>query len=216
MSPKPTRTGKTLGPFRSHLRRDAARRARLTLALIGAPICALLGGCVSTTTVVLTPSPQLPVCDRTATALVLWAPQWRPDQKDVAQREEAAATGFEDFLTASGCFARSELKRMPDLGSAAVAAQLNGAAGGFTRVVTIGVRELGPVVKLLSSAAVMEGGTEVVLQVATYAVSGAGSPREFTVHWKNGGPGVLKGVAGLPSDMQAALHAGLQPGAIAK
>jgi len=32
------------------------------------------------------------------------------------------------------------------------------------------------------------------------------------VHWAHGGPGVIKGVATLPQDMQAALAAGLQPG----
>lgn len=36
-------------------------------------------------------------------------------------------------------------------------------------------------------------------------------PRAFTVHWRHGGPGVVKGVASLPADMDAALRAGLQP-----
>jgi len=172
----------------------------------------VLGGCASTT-VTLTPAAQAPVCDAQATALVLWAPQWRTDQKDVAPREQAAAVGLQRFLADSGCFARAELKRLPDLEPATVQAQAGAAGSGFTQLLTIGVRELGPVVKLLSSAAGVEGGTVVVLQVASYALPGLVDRREFTIHWANGGPGVLKGVASLPSDMQAALQAGLQAGA---
>jgi hypothetical protein len=36
-------------------------------------------------------------------------------------------------------------------------------------------------------------------------------PRAFTVQWRNGGPGVVKGVATLAQDLQAALAAALQP-----
>lgn len=176
---------------------------------------ALLAGCASTA-ITLNPSPQAPVCESTATALVLWAPEWRPDQKDVVDRGVAAATGLKTFFGGSGCFARSELRRIPSLSPAAVSAQVASEAGQFTRVVVIGVRELGPVVKLLSSAALVEGGTEVVLQVFTYSVPGVVQPREFTVHWRNGGPGVLKGIASLPDDIQAALLAGLQPNRAAK
>jgi len=176
---------------------------------------ALLAGCASTA-VTLNPSPQAPVCDATVAALVLWAPVWRPDQKDVVDREAAAATGLQNFFGSSGCFARAELRRVSSLGPAAVSAQRASGAGPFTHVVVIEVRELGPVVKLLSSAALVEGGTEVVLQVTTYAVPGEVPAREFTVHWRDGGPGVVKGVASLPADMQAALFDGLQPAKAAK
>lgn len=171
---------------------------------------ALLAGCASTA-ITLNPSPQAPVCERTATALVLWATEWRPDQKDVLAREAAATTGMQNFFAGSGCFARSDVRRISSLNPTAVSAQLASETGPFTRVVVIGVRELGPVVKLLSSAALVEGGTEVVLQVITYPLPRAAQPREFTVHWRNGGPGVVKGVSSLPGDMQAALLAGLQP-----
>lgn len=186
---------------------------RFIHVLVSALSSLLAAGCASTTAA-LSPSPQTPVCDRAATALVLWAPDWRPDQKDAAQREEAAETGINNFLAQSGCFARSELRRLPDLSQPSVAAQAVLGASQFTRIVGIGVRELGPVVKLFSSAALVEGGTEVVLQVSEYAVPGVTRSREFTVHWRNGGPGVVKGVASLPADMQAALQAGLQPGAV--
>ena len=192
---------------------------------IGAGVCAaVLAACASTTgttTVTLTPSPQAPVCDRTATALVLWAPQWRPDQKDVAQREAAAAAGLARFIDTSGCFARAQVRRLADTSAASVDAQAGTAAAeAFSQVVVIRVRELGPVVRLLSSVALVEGGTEVVLHVSTRSLRPAGvagpAAREFTVHWQQGGPGVVKGVASLPADMQAALAAGLQPEAAAK
>ncbi len=172
---------------------------------------ALIAGCASTT-VSLTPPQPRPVCDPSAAALVVWAPQWRPDQKDIAEREAAAATGLKDFLAAADCFARSEARRVPDLTAATVGAQATNTIGGHTRLVAIGVRELGPTVKLLSSAALVEGGTEVVLHVTDYSVPAAMPVREFTVHWKHGGPGVVKGVASLASDMQAALRAGLRAG----
>lgn len=174
--------------------------------------CALLAACASTA-VTFTPSPQTPVCDRTATALVLWAPQWRPDQKDVAAREAAAASGLERFFADSGCFARTALRRGSDLSPATVTSQWAASGGQFDTVLTIAVRELGPVVRLFSSAALVEGGTEVVLHVSVRAGPTVGPARAFTVHWRNGGPGVVKGVASLPDDMDAALHAGLQPAA---
>jgi hypothetical protein len=170
----------------------------------------VIAGCASTT-VVLAPSPQPPVCNATAAALVLWAPQWRPDQKDAAEREAAASAGLEEFIRGSGCFARAELRRALSVTSPLVSEPTAAATGQFDKVVVIAVRELGPVVKLLSSASLIEGGTQVVLQVEEYALPGVIQRRAFTVQWQNGGPGVVKGVASLPRDMQAALVAGMQP-----
>lgn len=180
------------------------------LLRLTACITALLAGCAHTT-VTLTPSPQTPVCDPTASALVLWAPQWRPDQKDVPQREAMAHAGLQDFLADSQCFARSELRRLPDLEPQTISAQLDPAAAQFKLVVLIAVHELGPVVKLLNSAALVDGGTEVVLRVKTYPAPDFAPSREFIAHWRNGGPGVVKGVGSLPGDMRAALRAALQP-----
>lgn len=80
----------------------------------------------------------------------------------------------------------------------------------------IAVRELGPVVRLLSSAALVEGSTHVVLDVTEYSPPASTNPREFSVNWQNGGPGVIKGVSSLPADMEAALAAALQPEGSAK
>lgn len=170
----------------------------------------LLTGC-ATTAFVLTPAPQEPVCDPTATVLVLWTTRWRPDQKDVVEREKAAEAGMNHFFQDSGCFSRQEIRHVSSLNPAAVAFGLESTGGRFMRVVTIEIRELGPVVKLLTSAALVEGSTEVVLHVGVHSLQPEGQAREFSVSWRNGGPGVVKGVASLPSDLSAALRAGLQP-----
>jgi len=183
--------------------------ARSVVAWFATLVATLLAACASTT-VTLTPSPQSPVCERSAKALVLWMPLWRPDQKDVAAREAAAAAGLNSFFASSHCFARTELRRVNSLNHVTITEQSE-QSGPFDTVVTITVRELGPVVKLLSSASLIEGGTEVVLQVTARSVASSGATREFMVHWRNGGPGVVKGVASLPSDMSAALRSGLQP-----
>ena len=175
--------------------------------------CTLAAGCASTISVQLQPSPQAPVCDASAQALVLWAPRWRPDQKDVPAREDAAAAGLNNFLARSGCFAHAELRRVPALTPAAVQAELGRSGGAVGLVVGIEVRELGPVLKLMSSAALVDGGTEVLLSISVYSTQSAAELRQFTVNWQDGGPGVVKGVASLPADMRAALRAGLQPGA---
>jgi hypothetical protein len=182
---------------------------RLSRLLFSVAATVVAASC-ATTTVTLQPSPQLAVCAPSAVALVVWAPQWRPDQKDVFAREEAAATGLKNFLAQSGCFARSELRRVPDLHQPTVRSQL-ATVGSVSRVVGVEVRELGPVVKLLSSAALVEGGTQAVIRVVEYSPDFAVEQRQFTVHWQSGGPGVVKGVASLPEDMQRALNAGLQP-----
>ena len=185
---------------------------RAALRVLGLATCVVVAGCASTT-VTVTPSPQAPVCDARAAALVLWATEWRADQKDVQDREAAAASGLDEFFRRSGCFARSELRRVSDVAPSTVAAQAPDARGGaFDVVVAIAVRELGPVVKVLASPALVDGGTEVVLQVSSWGPPDAAKPRVFTVHWQNGGPGVVKGVESLPRDMQEALAAGLLRG----
>ncbi len=172
--------------------------------------CALLVSCASTT-VTFTPSPQTPVCNSSASSLVLWAPQWRPDQKDVPEWEVAAEAGLKNFLQSSGCFARFELRRLSSMTPATADVKVGSAHGQFNKVIAITVRELGPVIRLLSSSALINGGTEVVLQIAEYLPPGETQIRTFTVYWQNGGAGMVKGVESLPEDMRAALVMGLQP-----
>jgi len=180
--------------------------------LAAAGLLLVLAGCVSTTTVTLTPGPQRPVCDASARALVLWQPRWRPDQKDMAARETAAADGLASFVASAGCFASATLQRLPDNAANRVPPLLVEPGAGPDTVVVVTVRELGPTLALGASPALVDGATEVRLDLA---VSTRAQPvlRAFTVHWRNGGPGVVKGVATLAQDMQAALAAALQPAA---
>ncbi|OYY74843.1 MAG: hypothetical protein B7Y40_02515 [Gammaproteobacteria bacterium 28-57-27] len=175
---------------------------------MGIALCSLLTGCASTT-INMTPSPQAPVCDRAASALILWAPQWRPEQKDILQREAAAEAGLHMFIEHSGCFAHAVLQRIPEASPATVSAQTTSASGTLDKLIVIAVRELGPVVKLLSSVTLVEGSTEVLLDISEFSSTQV-PLRTFSVHWVNGGSGMVKGVESLPGDMQAALVAGLQ------
>ena len=185
---------------------DLLQRAR---RLAPWPLIALLCACASTT-VSVAPSPQAPLCDRAASALVLWAPQWRPDQKDVAAREHAAATGLHAFFDSSDCFRRVELASASRLTPAEVRRHVAAATTAFSSVIGIEVLELGPVVKLLSGPALIEGGTHVVLRIIEYSPESLDERRRFVVDWHHGGPGVVQGVESLPSDIQAAVRAGLQ------
>ena len=182
------------------------RSLPLVASLVAA---ALLGACAGTATtqVTLTPPDQAPVCQPQAAlkASVFWRIQWRADQKDVPEREAAAAQGIQRFFADGGCFASATVARTAENGSAF------DVPAGADRIVVLTVRELGPVVRLLSSAALVEGGTEVVVDVAVHR-PGAREPRQqFSIRWQEGGPGVVKGVQTLPADMTAALKAGLMP-----
>ncbi|WP_374678004.1 hypothetical protein [Piscinibacter sp.] len=178
--------------------------------LAAVPLIALCG-CAATTSTHFTPSPQQPVCHVSSTAVVVWSPQWRADQKDVQAREVAASEGIARFFQVSGCFASVSLRRVPQLSAPYVESAASEAGLRYDTLVGLAVRELGPVVKLGSSAALVEGGTEVVLDIQEYKPPNE-KRRSFSVHWRNGGPGIIKGVATLPQDIEAALAAALQPG----
>lgn len=174
------------------------------------PLVLAFAGCASTTTSAVSPAPQAPVCDASRTGIVFWRTQWRTDQKDVPERETAAANGIGQFFESSRCFKSVSVQRLLQL-SEEQAKNMAGAAANQTgKVVLVSVRELGPTVKIGSSIALVEGGTEAVLDVSEF-ISGEKTPRTFSIRWNSGGPGVLKGVASLPQDIQAALTAALQP-----
>ena len=50
-----------------------------------------------------------------------------------------------------------------------------------------------------------------MLNVSYYNLAQPSSNHDFQVHWKNGGSGVIKGVATLPDDMRSALVVSLKP-----
>ena len=136
-------------------------------------------------------------------ALVLWRPQWRPDQKDAPDREAAAQRGIEQYFGSSGCYYSARVLRTTDTAPAR-------APAAHGRVLFITVRELGPVVKLLGSPVLVEGGTEVVLDIRALGAGGE-TLADFRSHWRNGGAWVLRGTATLEEDMVSALRAALNP-----
>ena len=163
----------------------------------------LLAACAATTQVTVTPPDQAPVCAPAANGPVFWRTKWRADQKDVPEREAAAKQGIQRFFAGGGCFATVTVARTMDNGPAF------DVPAGADRLLVLTVRELGPVVKLLSSAALVDGGTEVVLDIAEYRPGQRAPQRQFSIRWANGGPGVVKGVQTLPDDLAAALKAAL-------
>lgn len=195
-------------------------RALRSLAPAGLAVCALLVGCASTTVETTGNMPAAPLCQTPGvklSALVLWGPNWRPDQKDVPQREEAARQGIESFFASSGCFAKCEVRRLAGGGSAdmpntqELLALAAAASPRPDRVLVVTVRELGPVVRLLGAAALVEGGTEVVFELAAIDARSGTSLAGFRMHWRDGGAMVVKGTASLPQDMGAALKTALSP-----
>jgi len=188
------------------------------------PACLLTlaaAGCATTQFEATGRTPLQPVCQapgETISALVLWGPQWRPNQKDVSMRESAAQRGIEHFFATSGCFARVQVRRTVNdqpantLTSVEVQAIAASEPMAPTRVLLITVRELGPIVKLFASSALVEGGTEVVLEIRSVAAASGEVAADFSSHWQHGGPWVIKGVATLEQDIGSALQAALKPG----
>jgi hypothetical protein len=188
------------------------------------PLILLLGivlsGCASTHFQITGPAPRQPLCqgpNEQASALVFWGPKWRPDQKNVPFREAAAERGMERFLSTSKCFAQVKVIRKIgdresiDLSPEEVSA-LAGAFGGTPRwLLFITIRELGPIVKLFTSLALVEGGTDVVVEIRAVSPSTGQTITNFTAHWQNGGPWVIKGVKTLEQDMAFALQEAIKP-----
>lgn len=155
------------------------------------------------------PKPAQKICQNSGenlNALVLWRPQWRPDQKEPATREAAAQQGLKDFLRASRCFNSAKLERTD---ATSVADYLRSPTTRAQKYLHITVRELGPVVRVFSSLALLEGGTEVVLEIEISDAMAVGTEK-YRVHWQDGGPWTLKGVQTLSADMTAALVASLE------
>lgn len=189
--------------------------------LVPVALCLLLLGCASTKVTTSGEVPTASLCQSTSenlSALVLWGSKWRPNQKEVARREVAAQQGLEDYFAKSGCFSRVEVRRLPDETAAQVLSRqelqslASLASSSPARLIVVVVRELGPVVKLLESPAILEGGTEVILEVTAVDLQTTSSPVNFRVHWQNGGPFAIKGVTTLPQDMTSALGAAMSSG----
>jgi hypothetical protein len=201
-----------LHPWHGHLRTVKLRPASVVFAVL------LVAGCASTRVETTGQKPQQPLCDVSARALVLWGPHWRADQKDVGDRVAAADRGVKDFFDSGACFAAVEIRRLAGYNSAVLPSASEMTALALAHgpkpdvVVAVTVLEIGPVVKLLGSPALVEGGTEVVLEVRAVNVVTQKPLGDFRTHWQRGGAWVLKGVGSLAQDMTAALDAAMTHG----
>jgi hypothetical protein len=182
--------------------------------------CLWLVGCASTTVEISGP-PSAPrqICqarDEQISALIIWGPVWRSDQKEVALREEVAQRGIEQFFSHSGCFSNVHVRRLTGDRSTSISSDLEllKLAESETpvpdRVVLIKVKELGPVLRI-GLPVLVEGGTEVVLELKALDVRAHELITALGTHWQNGGPFVIKGVKTLEQDIAAALAATLAP-----
>ncbi|MBF0244281.1 MAG: hypothetical protein HQL31_03290, partial [Planctomycetes bacterium] len=80
------------------------------------------------------------------TALILWATQWRLDQKDVPEREAVVADGLREFIDNSKCFKSAVLQRLPQNDMGKVGVVVAEAKTRYGTIVLITVRELGTIV----------------------------------------------------------------------
>lgn len=189
-------------------------RSKAKFTALAACLSLVLAGCATTRIETTgTPLPQ-PLCAASSgndAVSVLWATRWRPDQKEPPLREAAALRGIEAFFASQHCFRQVRIRHidLPLAGEYPSAAQLVSLAGSDAappdKVVLIVVRELGP--KLwIGLPKLIEGGTEVVLEVKVVNGVGAGSLADLRTHWQKGGPFYIKGVKTLDQDMQTTLQ----------
>jgi hypothetical protein len=190
-----------------------------TLKLIAYIVfCLWLAGCASTKVETSgIPSPPIHLCQASGeqiSGLILWGTEWRPDQKEVPLREIAAQRGIEQFFAQSGCFSMVRIRRLSGECSAATCSDLEllklaaSETPGPDRVIFIRVKELGPVLRI-GLPILVEGGTEVVLELKAFNAQTNELTAALRTHWQNGGVFVIKGVSTLEHDMSAALNATL-------
>lgn len=183
-----------------------AKRWRLLAALAGC-----LAGCASTKVEGTGAPLAQPLCTSSSTRVsVMWAPLWRPDQKEPPLREAAAERGMARYVQSLPCAGSVRIHRLQQ-GEASVsltaeeALALARAKGDEPdKVVLLTVRELGPKL-FIGLPTLVEGGTEVVLEarvVQAHPLATLAAPR---MHWQKGGPFYIKGVKSLDLDMQTAL-----------
>lgn len=203
--------------FRIHVLKNI--NMQLLSKLASLCLCLSAVGCASTKVNYTGEVPTSSICQTSSeslSALVLWQTQWRSDQKDVPQRELAFQQGIQHFLTQSGCFSTYELKRLPSSkhnqnpNFAELLTQASSMKPKLNRIIVVTVSELGPVVRLLSSAALVEGATEVVFDIVATNIDDGTLIANFRMRWENGGSMILKGVESLPQDVGAAMHAAMQ------
>lgn len=190
---------------------------RLTRSLATVCLGAALLGCASTHVETTGTPMQAALCqpgEHPVSAQVYWMPQWRPDQKEPQRREAAALQGIQEFFSATQCVRGADIRRVAAGAEVPTDEQLLRLAAAASpapdRVLLIVVRELGPKLSI-GIPALVEGSTEVVLEVRVLDARSSSSLANARVHWENGGTFVVKGVQSLPQDMRAALQSVLAP-----
>ncbi len=155
-------------------------------------------------------SPSLVAADTSVSVAVLWGPWWRPDQKEPPLREAAALRGIQQFFATQRCVADLAIQRIdiPTQRAQWSDADLLGMAKPLApqadKVILIVVKELGPRLRI-GLPTLVEGGTEVVVEVRVVDARRHVPEAMVQTHWQKGGPFYVKGVKTLDQDMQAAL-----------
>ncbi|MFM2120375.1 MAG: hypothetical protein RL722_1843 [Pseudomonadota bacterium] len=187
-----------------------------------------LGACASTQWQAQGERLARPLCEAggpTDTAAILWAPAWRPDQKEPARREALAEQGLALFQAQAqgpapaSCLAISRIERRAELSSpdrpdpAALRASLGTSVGSSTGeapryLILLRLRELGPRLSLGLPVGV-EGGTEVVVDLRVHDQRQQLWLAEQQLRRWHGGNFYVKGVDGLPADLADTLRAAL-------
>jgi len=175
----------------------------------------LLIGCASTTVTTTGLPLKEPLCQPSKPSIptvVYWGTKWRPDQKEPKLREAAAMRGIQDFLSRSGFLLVLTVNRLaPEQAQASNEELMHWASSANPkpdRIVRIVVRELGPRL-LIGIPVIVEGGTEVVVEVNVLDAMTSQLLANTQTTWRNGGPFVIKGIKTLEQDMSAALAATL-------
>ena len=197
--------------------RHRTRRACEALAAL-----ACLAGCASTSVETTGTPLKQSLChvgDPSVSTAVYWAPQWRPDQKEPALREAAALRGIQDFVGRASCLGVIGIHRLPveqvPLSNEELLRLATAASPIPEQVLLVVVRELGPRL-VIGLPVIVEGGTEVLIDVRVLNTRTSESLANAQTSWRNGGTFVIKGVKTLDQDMSAALSATLLPGSVAK
>jgi hypothetical protein len=186
-------------------------------------VCAALLGCASTTVETTGAGLKQPLCQPGAgdiSVLVYWGPQWRPDQKEPTSREAAALSGIQEYFASTPCASKVDIRRIPveqapeTLANDWLLRMARSSTLAPDSVILIVVRELGPRL-IIGIPAIVEGGTEVVIDVRVLDVKTSETLAEVQTRWRNGGKFVIKGVKSLAEDMSAALRSSLPSTALA-
>jgi hypothetical protein len=182
----------------------------------------LLSGCASTRVETTGQPLKEPLCragQPSIPTLVYWGTEWRPDQKEPPLREAAALRGIEDFLGHASCLAVIGVNRVTTEQLRVSNEELLRLASGSNpkpeRVLLVVVRELGPRL-IVGVPVIVEGGTEVLIDVRVLDAATSESMATTRTLWRNGGTFVIKGVKTLDQDMSAALKSTLMPDQAAK